>query len=125
MSFLGQWSSVRSACFARLSPRGVESGQSSAAEETIKPRLGDAAHRFEHYQLVTGEDGKPVELGRGAIGVTYKAFDIDLHCPVTLKVITHHSPQASCTEALNTFSSNLFFALLDHNSPIVFTAPYV
>jgi hypothetical protein len=27
-------------------------------------------------------------LGRGAMGVTYKAFDVDLHCPVTLKVIS-------------------------------------
>ena len=44
--------------------------------------------RFEHYELVTGEDGTPVELGRGAMGVTYKAFDVDLHCPVTLKVIS-------------------------------------
>ena len=26
--------------------------------------------------------------GRGAMGVTYKAFDVDLHCPVTLKVIS-------------------------------------
>jgi serine/threonine protein kinase len=37
---------------------------------------------------VTGEDGKPVELGRGAMGVTYKAFDINLRCPVSLKVIS-------------------------------------
>jgi serine/threonine protein kinase len=37
---------------------------------------------------VRGEDGKPVELGRGAMGVTYKAFDVDLHRPVTLKVIS-------------------------------------
>jgi serine/threonine protein kinase len=37
---------------------------------------------------VTGEDGKAVELGRGAMGVTYKAFDINLRCPVTLKVIS-------------------------------------
>jgi serine/threonine protein kinase len=43
---------------------------------------------LEHYQLVTGADGNPVELGRGAMGVTYKAFDIDLHRPVTLKVIS-------------------------------------
>ncbi len=67
---------------------GVESGESSASEDTIKPQPEQAAQRFEHYELVTGEDGKPVELGRGAMGVTYKAFDVDLHCPVTLKVIS-------------------------------------
>ena len=67
---------------------GVESGESSASEDTVKPRPEDAAQRFEHYELVTGADGRPVELGRGAMGVTYKAFDIDLHCPVTLKVIS-------------------------------------
>jgi len=66
---------------------GVESGESSA-EDTLKPTSQDAAHRFEHYELVKGQDGKPVELGRGAMGVTYKAFDIDLHCPVTLKLIS-------------------------------------
>jgi hypothetical protein len=66
---------------------GVESGESSASEEGAKPTSDQPAQRFEHYELVTGEDGKPVELGRGAMGVTYKAFDIDLHYPVTLKVI--------------------------------------
>jgi hypothetical protein len=49
---------------------------------------GVQAHRFENYELMLGEDGGPVELGRGAMGVTYKAFDIDLRCPVTLKVIS-------------------------------------
>jgi serine/threonine protein kinase len=62
---------------------GVVSGESSVSEDTVEP-----ARRFEHYELVTGEDGKLVELGRGAMGVTYKAFDINLHCPVTLKVIS-------------------------------------
>ena len=33
-------------------------------------------------------DGRPIELGRGAMGVTYKALDVDLRCPVTLKVIS-------------------------------------
>src|SRR5271169_5911742 len=67
---------------------GVESGESSASEEAVKPTSDQPAQRFEHYELVTGADGRPVELGRGAMGVTYKAFDIDLHCPVTLKVIS-------------------------------------
>src|SRR5262249_51164237 len=66
---------------------GVESGESSF-EEAVKPTPDQPPKRFEHFELVTGEDGKPVELGRGAMGVTYKAFDVNLRCPVTLKVIS-------------------------------------
>jgi eukaryotic-like serine/threonine-protein kinase len=44
-------------------------------------------NRFDHYQLLTGDDGMPLELGHGAMGVTYKAFDTNLRCPVALKVI--------------------------------------
>jgi serine/threonine protein kinase len=66
---------------------GVDSGDSSS-EDLLRPTSQDPVQRFEHYELVTGEDGKPIELSRGAMGVTYKAFDVDLHCPVTLKVIS-------------------------------------
>src|SRR5262252_1224181 len=66
---------------------GVESGKCST-EDRLRPAPVEADQRFDHYELVTGEDGKPVELGRGAMGVTYKAFDINLRCPVTLKIIS-------------------------------------
>ena len=67
--------------------KGTQSGKSTLGD-TLKPLLDQPARRFEHYELVTGKDGKPVELGRGAMGVTYKAFDINLRYPVTLKVIS-------------------------------------
>jgi hypothetical protein len=72
----------------RVGLAGVAQSGKSSGEAMRKPTPGQSVKRFEHYELVTGEDGKPVELGRGAMGVTYKAFDLDLHRPVTLKVIS-------------------------------------
>jgi hypothetical protein len=47
----------------------IESGQASAFEDTAKSTTPQQAMQgFEHYELVKGEDGKPVELGRGAMG---------------------------------------------------------
>src|SRR3984893_6962821 len=75
-------------CMLRRGLAGaVASGESSSVDE-VKPVQEKVVQRFEHYDLVMGENGKPVELGRGAMGVTYKAFDVDLHSPVTLKVIS-------------------------------------
>ena len=66
---------------------GVESGE-SLSEDAASSTPNESAQRLEHYELVTDKDGQPIELGRGAMGVTYKAFDVDLRCPVTLKVIS-------------------------------------
>jgi protein kinase-like protein len=66
---------------------GAESSK-SPSEEVAGATAKDASRRFEHYELVTDKDGQPLELGRGAMGITYKALDVDLQCPVTLKVIS-------------------------------------
>ncbi|MCE9610093.1 MAG: SUMF1/EgtB/PvdO family nonheme iron enzyme [Chthoniobacter sp.] len=44
--------------------------------------------KFEHYELLKNDDGSFVELGHGAMGLTYKAFDTNLRCAVALKVIS-------------------------------------
>ena len=73
--------------------RGVlgEETEPSSGQDFSEPTLEAGVERFEHYELVKDDDGKPVELGRGAMGVTYKAFDVDLRCPVTLKVISERN----------------------------------
>jgi hypothetical protein len=43
--------------------------------------------RFDHYEVLMREDGTLFELGRGAMGITFKASDTVLGNDVALKVI--------------------------------------
>ncbi len=52
-------------------------------------RDGAEERRYQHYEVSVREDGMtPSELGRGAMGITYRALDLNLGAPVALKVIS-------------------------------------
>ena len=50
-------------------------------------RLTPGPMRYAHFEVETGEDGFPVELGAGAMAITYRARDTVLNSVVALKVI--------------------------------------
>ena len=64
------------------------------------PAPSAEARRFHHYEVELRADGGGFhELGRGAMGVTYKARDVNLDAPVALKVIgAQFSNQAEARE---------------------------
>ena len=59
-------------------------------EETVHDSMPDALEeglRFGVYEIDCREDGRLYELGRGAMGVTYRATDTSLQRKVALKII--------------------------------------
>jgi serine/threonine protein kinase len=56
-------------------------------EEPNEAPLSSVADRLGNYRIERHDDGTPWELGRGAMGITYRAIDTSLQRPVALKLI--------------------------------------
>jgi serine/threonine-protein kinase len=61
--------------------------QQALGTQTYSVSNSSSGLRFEHYTVLQNAEGKPFELGHGAMGVTYKAFDVHLQRPAALKII--------------------------------------
>src|SRR5438067_479787 len=57
------------------------------AEEPNEAPLSSVSDRLGNYRVERRDDGMAWELGRGAMGVTYRAVDTSLQRPVSLKLI--------------------------------------
>ena len=66
-------------------------GFPGAGQEPDKPetrrRLTPGPLKYDHFEVEVGVDGFPIELGSGAIAITYRARDTVLNSVVALKVI--------------------------------------
>ena len=92
-----QTESVCGVCAVRL----IDIALSSIAEDGLGD-IGEPGHQtnpvsgaigrcYDHYEICYSPEGVPMELGRGSMGITYKATDRHLGCSVALKIInTRH-----------------------------------
>ena len=74
-------------CLRCLVSLGFLADGEQAERPAGRGRLAPGPLRYAHFEVEVGSDGFPVELGAGAMAITYRARDTVLNSTVALKVI--------------------------------------
>src|SRR2546421_13037881 len=74
-------------CLRCLADLGFLSGSREPEKFESGRRLMPGPLKYDHFAVEVGVDGFPIELGSGAIAITYRARDTVLNSVVALKVI--------------------------------------
>src|SRR6266481_2451925 len=74
-------------CLRCLADLGFLSGSQEPGKSDTGRRLMPGPLKYDQFEVEVGADGFPIELGSGAIAITYRARDTVLNSVVALKVI--------------------------------------
>src|SRR5712671_1770657 len=74
-------------CLRCLISLGFLSDSQQPEKSQTGRRLTPGPLKYDHFEVEVGADGFPVELGAGAMAITYRARDTVLNSAVALKVI--------------------------------------
>src|SRR5215831_6501746 len=74
-------------CVRCLASLGFLNDSQSPEAGAARSRLTPGPLKYDHFEVEVGPDGFPVELGAGAMAITYRALDTVLNSVVALKVI--------------------------------------
>src|SRR6266436_2823337 len=74
-------------CLRCLVGLGFLGGSQEPGKTEMRRRLTPGPLKYDHFEVEVGADGFPVELGAGAMAITYRARDTVLNSVVALKVI--------------------------------------
>ena len=80
-------------CLRCLVSLGFLADGEQAERPSARGRLTPGPLRYAHFEVDVGPDGFPVELGAGAMAITYRARDTVLNSSVALKVIDRRVAQ--------------------------------
>src|SRR5947207_9070130 len=80
-------------CLRCLVSLGFLADGQETERAAARGRLTPGQLRYAHFEVEVGADGFPVELGAGAMAITYRARDTVLNSAVALKVIDRKGAQ--------------------------------